>query len=251
MSPSWRETLLVELGAQGLSLRRLARGWRPRVADEQRQPLAARTPADAAQALAAALQARPPARGARAQVLLSGDWVRLALLDEAGALRGAAERRAAAAHTLRRVYGDAAGAWQVAACAAGAGTLLAAGIDAELRPQLAAVLQAQGAALASLQPALVPAVNRCRRWLRRPGWLLSVEPGLATLAYGDGRRLRSLRCHRLRHELALELPQWLDQARLVDGLAEADAPLTLVHRGLPAPALAGLQPAPRLVALDD
>ncbi|MFT3819942.1 MAG: hypothetical protein QM750_20400 [Rubrivivax sp.] len=251
MSPSWRETLAVELGAQGLRLRRLARGWRLRVLDEQQQPLAARTPAAAAQALAAALQAAAPARGAAARVLLSGDWVRLALLDDAGALRGAAERQAAAVHALRRVYGDAAGAWQAAACAAGAGSLLAAGVDADLPRQLAAALQAHDASLASLQPALVPAVNRCRRWLRRPGWLVSVEPGLATLAYGDGRRLRSLRCHRLRRELALELPQWLDQARLVDGLAKADAPLTLAHRGVTLPALPGLQPAPRLVALDD
>lgn len=202
-------------------------------------------------ALAAALQTQPPVRSAQAHVRLSGDWVRLALLEDGGDLRGAAERQAAAAHTLRRVYGEVAGSWQVAAGEVGRGSLLAAGIDADLRPQLAAVLSAHGVVLASLQPALVSALNRCRRWLRRPGWLLSVEPSLATLVYGDGQRLRSLRCHRMRHDLALELPRWLDQARLIDGLAAADAPLTLAYRGVELPAQAMLPAAPRLVALDD
>lgn len=257
MSPSWRERLVVELDGRSLRLRRLSRGLRPQLHGEQRVALAAATPEAAATALTTALATAPmsapqgpaPAH-ARAELLLSGDWVRFALQDQAGALRGPAERQAAAAHALRRIHGDAVVDWQVIECDAGPGMLLAAGIDTALAAALAQPLQQAGARLHSLQPALALAANRCRRWLGQPGWLVSLEPERASIAWCDGRALRSLRVHRARRDLHGELPRWLDQARLLDGQAAPDAPVTLAHRGLPPLPPGLLQPPPRLVAID-
>lgn len=249
MSPSWRERLQVELGAQALRVRVLARGWRPHVLAEEQRALAAATPAAAAAALSAAL-APVAARGRVAHVQLSGDWVRLALQDDAAGLRGSTERRAAATHALRRVYGDEASGWQAAACDAGPGRLLAAGVDAALVEQLRAGLHAAGARLASVQPSLVHAVNRCRRWLGKPGWLLCLEPGLATLAWCDGQGLCTLRTHRLRRSLREDLPVWIEQARLAEGHGEPGSELTIACRGALPGDMAELAFATRVVPLD-
>lgn len=249
MSPSWRERLQVELGAQALRVRRLSRGWRPRVLADEQGALVANTPEAAAVALSAAL-APLALRGLRAEVMLSGDWVRLALQGDAAGLRGPAERQAAATHALRRVYGDEAARWQAAACDAGPGLLLAAGVDAALVERLRGTLQAAGAKLASVQPSFAQAVNRCRRWLGRPGWLLCLEPGLATLAWCDGQGLRTLRRHRLRRSLREELPVWIEQARLTEGHGEAESELTIACRGALPGDMAELSLATRVVALD-
>lgn len=249
MSPSWRERLQLELGAHAVRVRRLARGWRPRVLAEAQSALADNTPEAAAAGVAAAL-APVARRGLVAHVMLSGDWVRLALQADAAALRGPAERQAAAVHALRRVYGDEALRWQAATCDAGPGLLLAAGIDAGLVEHLRGTLQAAGARLASVQPSLVHAVNRCRRWLGQPGWLLCLEPGLATLAWCDGQGLRTLRCHRLRRSLREELPVWIEQARLAEGHGDPGSEVTIACRGALPGDMAELAFATRVVALD-
>ena len=253
MSPSWRESLQLELGAHDLRLRRLARGWRPQVLFEQRQALAGLSAEAAAQALDAAwraLPAPPLAKSIPTTLVLSSDWVHFALQDQAGALHGTAERQAAAGHALRRVYGDAALRWKVGSCDAGAGMLLAAGVDAALNDTLARALQVFGARLVSAQPALVLAVNRCRHWLRKPSWLVSLEPGLATIAFSDGECLRTLRHHRLRHSLREELPVWIEQARLIDGLGEPGAELTIACCAAEVEQAAALTLASRVVAVD-
>lgn len=232
MSPSWRESLRLDVGAAALRVRRYSRGWRPSLLSDMQTPLAAATPEALASAVAAALsgQSQSPQRAAAVHVQLSGDWTRLALLDGASALRGS-ERGAAATHALRRVYGDPVDLWQVCHGRAGRDTLLAAGIDRSLHEQLATALAGANAALASLQPSFVAAFNACLRWLEKPSWLVVVEPGRAVVGFVDGQQLRSLRCHRLQRDLVLELPAWLAQQRLVGGFAEPQTGVVLAYCG--------------------
>lgn len=257
MSPSWAESLQWVLDAGRLRGRRLSRGWRARVLAEAELPLAAATPDAAHQALVQMLPALQ-GRATRSEVLLCGPWTRLALVDDAAGLRGLAERDAAARHALQRLYGDAEGGWHICHAMAGRHTLLAAGISRALQGPLHSTLAAAGAPLAVLRASFAPALNHCRHRLRQPAWFVWVEAGAATLAYSDGQRLRSLRCHRLQPPLAealLEaLPAWITRSRLIDGLDAQGGPaarqvVIASETALPEPLAAALHSALQTLAL--
>lgn len=257
MSPSWAESLHFVLDAGCLRGRRLSRGWRPRVLAEAERPLAATTPGTASDTAHQALVQMLPAlrgRAARSELLLCSPWVRLALVDDAASLRGPAERDAAAHHALQRLYGDAESGWQTCHAMAGRHTLLAAGISRALHGPLQATLAAAGAPLVALRASFAPALNHCRRRLRQPAWFVWVEPGAATLAYSDGQRLRSLRCHRLQQPLAEVLPAWITRSRLIDGMDAQGGPaarqvVIASDTALPGPLVAALQDALQVLAL--
>jgi hypothetical protein len=249
VSPSWRERLLIDIAAQHVGVRRYSRGWRPRLLGASRAPLRSADADGVAQALVDAM----PASGARpadAEVVLSADWVRFAVLDAAASLRGADERSAAARHALRRVYGEGAAHWRVSASLSGSDSLLAAGIEQALFDRIAQALTAGGATLVSVQPSLTGALNHCRRWLDRPSWFVLLEPGRALQCFSDGKQLRSVRSHRVRHAVDDELQDWLEQGRLVDGLAEPDTALVLAYRDTAAPKVPSMNGRVRLVDLD-
>lgn len=230
MSPSWRETLSVVIGAHEVRVVRCARGFRPQETARAEVTFAARSQPEALDALARALAA-VPGSAAPADVVVSDEWVRFALLNDTAALRGLDEYKAAAAHTLERVYGEAARDWRVTFGAVGKGTLLVAGMDLALFDAIGAVLAAGGAELSTMTPLFALALNHCRDELQQPAWFVAAETGRAVLCFTDGGALRVLRSHRIDADLAAELPVWLEQSRLLDGVADEGAHVVVASSG--------------------
>jgi hypothetical protein len=232
----WRERLEIHLGAGELSATRFAGPGRRRALAQGAVPLQGAGVAAVAEALAALLQSLPGG-AADAWVTLSQAHVRLALVPEAAALRGREEHQAAALHTLVATYGEAARGWAVSACRAGPDRLLAAGIEQPWLEQIGSTLAAAGVRLRGLQPLFAWAFNQCLPALRGQAWFVAAEPGRAAVCFVQHGGLRALRSHRSARPLADELPRWLEQGRLLDGVddvlgAEA-APVVLAGHGLP------------------
>ena len=249
MSPSWRESLDVLIGPAEVRVRRLSRGWQPREIASAASPIVPCTRAGIAEALAtacAAVQGAP----ADARVVISSEWIRLGLIRDAKALRGSAEQQAAAAHTLRRIYGDSAADWRVAFARQGRDTLIAVGIEAALFGAIASALEGAQCRLVSLAPLFADSLNRCRSEIRGPAWFVAAESTRVVLGYSDGAGLRNLRSHRINGELEHELPAWIEQGRVLDGI-EPDASEVIVALSLRAPLDAQRLPfAVRQIALD-
>lgn len=230
VSPSWRESLAIEIGARELRVARFGRGLRPRVVGSAALPLA--STAAVATTLTHALQTAGAKPGMAADVFVSAEWVRVALTSGASSLRGPIEVKAAAAHTLRRVYGEAAAGWRSCATQAGGDRLLVAGIDGTLFDELAATLSTAGLRLQSLVPLFTALLNRLQAELRKPAWFVVAEPTRATLGYTDGRELSALRSHRTGADLASDIPRWIDQCRLQDGIDATGAELIVIPQGV-------------------
>jgi len=250
VSPSLRERLLIDVAAQQVRVRRYSRGWRPRLLAEHQAAVQQPGAEGVASALADLL---PQANGqaAVAEVVLSSEWVRFAVLDSASALRGDTERQAAAKHALRRVFGDSAEGWRIGASISGPDSLVAAGIEQDLFDRIEQAMASERTTLLSVRPSLAVGFNRCRRWLvGKPAWFVLVESDRALQCFSDGKQLRSIRSHRVRRDIASDLHDWLEQGRLVDGLAEEQAELVIAYSGTPAPDLSALAPRPvRLIDL--
>jgi hypothetical protein len=176
----------------------------------------------------AAADARPKSS---VEILVSSEWVRLALTAGAASLRGPREIRAAAGHTLEGIYGDAASTWHVAAARAGRDSLLAAGIPISLLDEVRAALAAADLRLASCVPLFTAALNHLRHELAKPTWFVLAEPTRAVLAYIAGGDLRALRSHRMGAGLDADLVNWLDQCRLQDGVEAQGAELLIAING--------------------
>ena len=120
----------------------------------------------------------------RATVILSNHFVRYAIVPWSDALSGEAEEQAYVRHHFAKVHGERARGWALRWSDNGAGTRLCSAIDAELLAELKRALPR----LASVQPYLMAAVNRCRKAIPKSGaWLALVEDARACVAlHADG-----------------------------------------------------------------
>lgn len=125
----------------------------------------------------------------RVTVVLSNAFVRYALVPHSDALAGEAEEQAYVRHHFAKVHGERAKSWvfrwsETLACA----------IDQRLLDELRASFPPQGKArLASVQPALMSAINRWRAEIPATGaWLVLAEPERACAALYTGGGWRSV-----------------------------------------------------------
>lgn len=206
MSPSWRERACVFAGDGEVRLQVYGAGLKPAPRQQARGAT-----------LREALQGVRLQR-AHADVTLSNQLVRYALVPDADVLRNDVERRAAAAHALSHTFGEMAQHWEVAADRAGFFPgLLAAGIDARLRSEIESALREAGATSVSIQPALARALNQAGP-PRGSGWLAVLEPQRIVLAAFAAGALVAVRSQRVRSSARQELPVLLEQSRLLDGI---------------------------------
>jgi hypothetical protein len=180
------------------------------------------TPGDAAaprwQPALDALSGEQGLKRARITVVLSGFFVRYALVPLNAALSGAAERLALARHCLARTYGAALEGWPLR---------LSGEVACAVDP---ALVEALAGRCRSLQPRLMASFNRHRRRIgRRAAWFVDVEPGLASLALIADGRWQSLRALRVGENWHAELPALIArEACFVDTPADC---LEVVHAG--------------------
>lgn len=221
MSLSWNESMRVALCPDGVGMVRMSRG-RQRLLEKNvatgvaidHEPIWA----GAVGALRAGLDGvDAPAR--EVTIVLSNHFVRYLLLPGNDALAGPEEELAHAGHCFARVYGDAAGAWEIRLSASNGGQQVACAIDRELLSNLDQAVAASGRHLNSVQPYLMAAFNRWRRAFSEPlVWFVLAEPGrlcLAALQNGRWRHLVNLQAHA---DWSDSLPELLARQRLLTGL---------------------------------
>lgn len=231
MSPLWRDCVVAFLAPGAVRVQRHARGFRPVAAAMRRVPCPP-GPAGCVEGLRQALAAEPR-RGFDARVVLSNDFVRYAVVPDADALHGEAERNAAARHALHGTFGEAANRWEVAVDQSGGWSdLLAAGVDAEFPRAIVAACKEAGARSVRIEPLLALASHRADVGTRT-GWLAVLEPQrivLATLAAG---RILAVRSHRVRGDAAAEWPVLLDQSRLVHAADDSRGEVLVIGEQVP------------------
>jgi len=218
VSPLWRDRIAVFIGPASVHLTRYARGLRPRETNRYALECGDDTGwQSVVDTLRRALVTLAWQR-ADAHVAVSNQFVRFALVPDAGKLRNDAERSEAARHTLRSVYGEQAERWRVVLDHGGSRSAVAAGIERELVDGVVATLAAAKLRAVSVEPLLATALNLCRREVgSEPTWFAVTEPGRIALAYLDRGEWQTIRSRRLRATLDQELPQLLEQSRLADG----------------------------------
>ncbi|TFZ05374.1 hypothetical protein EZ313_01490 [Ramlibacter henchirensis] len=231
MSLSWRDPVRVFVSGDEVRIRL---GGRSSAADAQ--PCALGVPA--AEGCVTALRsllARNDVGRARVEVVLSNQLVRYALVPDADLLRDAAERQAAAMHSLAHLYGEAAAGWRVAHdMADGFLSMVAAGVDAALLAGLESVLKEAGARSVKVRPALELAINAASLPRAFHGWLAVLEPGRILVASVVRGSLVAMRSHRIRSDAMAELQVLLNQSRLLDGMEDAgDVIVCAEPAGLP------------------
>jgi hypothetical protein len=124
----------------------------------------------------------------RASVVLSNHFVRYAVVPWSDALDSEVEEEAYVRHHFARIHGERAAAWATRWTDSG-DTRLASAIDRALLDALKQALPR----LASVQPYLMTAINRCRKAIPRNGaWLALVEDERACIALHAGGGWRSV-----------------------------------------------------------
>ncbi len=159
-----------------------------------------------------------------ATVVLSNHFVRYALVPWSEALDGEAEEEAYVRHHFAKIHGERAGAWALRWTERGA-SRLASAVDRALLEALKQALPR----LASVQPYLMAAINRCRGAIPKSGaWLALVEADRACIALHAGGGWRSVQNAK---------GAWLDLLERERHRAEGSVPqLALVAGADPAPA---------------
>jgi hypothetical protein len=219
VSPSWRDGIAIAVQPDEVRVQRHRRGWKRR----SDPPVSVRvdTGATAASACIEALDRALPVEERRAfdvRVVLSNHLVRYAVVPGAAELRNDVERDAAARHAMAATYGDMAGRWRVVLDTSGAADdALAAAIDEDLCTSLAEQLKAAGARQLRIEPLFAFAMNHAARAVTaRTGWVAVVERGRIVLASMANGELGTLRSHRLRAGVLVELPVLVEQGCLLD-----------------------------------
>ena len=137
------------------------------------------------QGAVAALKALEWTKRCRVTVVLANPFVRYAVVPWSDALAGPQEEEAYLRHHFAKIHGERAKTWTLRASEEPNGLpRLASAIDTALLDELKRAFPKGGkAALASVQPELMEAINRWRTDIPAAGaWLVLAEPGRACLA---------------------------------------------------------------------
>jgi hypothetical protein len=146
-------------------------------------------------AVAAFKQALPLARRCDVTVVLSGHFVRYALVPWSEALTSATEEQAYLRHHFTRIHGERAKSWALRSSEAPQGApRLASAVDQSLIEELQACFPPKSKAkLVSVQPALMAMFNRARGAIPKSGaWLALAEPERACVALHTAGRWRAV-----------------------------------------------------------
>lgn len=147
------------------------------------------------QGAVAALRTLPTPGRCSVTVVLSNHFVRYALVPWSGALSGPKEEDAYVRHHFTRIHGERAKSWELRWTPSARGApRLASAIDASLVEALRSTFPAGGKArLASVQPHLMAAYDRCRGAIPASGaWLAVTERDRACVALHAQGRLRAI-----------------------------------------------------------
>jgi hypothetical protein len=207
------------LGTEALELATCRWHWRGEQTGAPRAIAVASLGADvpAWQGALATLATQLPAGApARADVVLSNELARFAVLPWVAGLDGADERDGLARHAFVQAHGSVAETWELRfSDQAWGAPLLASAIDAALLAALRDRLAAHGWRLGSVQPLFAWSYNRWRAQIAETSfWFVAAEPRRLCIARHGAGGWESVRSHRVVRDWRRELPVLLTRERL-------------------------------------
>lgn len=164
--------------------------------------------------------ADPEWQAAEADIVLSNRLVRHAVIPFNAKLKKYPELEAFARHVLGRIYGAAAGQWELRIHRQGrTAPSIACAVDRALLEYLRQTLAGQKVELRSVTSHLMQVYNHQRRTLQaQPAWMVVPEQGHVQLALLSGNHIAGV--HGLNHDGLQDLPMLLDRENLMTALAE-------------------------------
>ncbi|HEV7390269.1 MAG TPA: hypothetical protein VGO08_01395 [Burkholderiales bacterium] len=232
MLPSWRDEVRIALSPDHLAVVRVSRRWRPKVVAKH----VVRWQAGASSEWQYCIEAlhellREPAwQRADACVVLSNHFVRYALVPWSEHLATDEEKRAWVAHHFIELYGEPAvpvdyrwaddrphGAW------------VASAVESDLISRVRAAFESSSLRLRSVQPYLMAAFNRCRKYVNgSPVWVVLPESGRVCIATIAGGTWQSLTCKGVGPDWESEVSLLLERRLL---LAQDELPSAVLAYG--------------------
>lgn len=165
----------------------------------------------------------PKATGGRPRVsfVLSNHFCHYALLVKRAELTGRDELLAYARHRMKAAFGDAVGTWDLKLSRAGEnGGHVASAVDGALLESVRALCRDRNLRLASIQPYLAVAFNRCRKALEnRTTWFVVQEEGRLVVSLFRSGGWASVASRRVGPRWTTEIQAVLDREKQ---LAEAE-----------------------------
>ena len=227
MSLSLRDELRVVLRRDQVQLVRIGReltlrGVVQRVLDKRNYPCAIDTDAswsNVVKTLEVALSALPR-KPAVAQVILSNQFTRYAMIPTSQTLSNEAEEIAYAKHVFSQLYGMSAETWEIRLHQGSAGApQLASAIDGQLLQNLRAVFTAANIKLKSVQPQLMAAYNNCCVPIQKQDvWFVMAEQESLCLGLVQQGQWRSVRTFKVTSDWLEKLPDLLDREIYLSGV---------------------------------
>jgi hypothetical protein len=225
VSLSWRNETRISLAPDRVALARVSRGWNRSVSAKHVIDVAPTGAVDWSAAIEALRQALqdPAWRKADATVVLSNHFVRYALVPWSEHLVKNDEKRAWVEHHFEVLYG-ALGVpveyrWTDDRPSA---PWLASAVDAQLIAEIGASFSAASVRLASVQPYLMAAFNRCRPHLKNASaWIVLPERGRVCFASVAKGEWQAVTCRSIGEDWQDELTRFLDRERLLTAEAPA------------------------------
>lgn len=174
-----RGRIRISLAPDAAALVRVSGLWRKRARGAAWRPV---TPVPGQPAWVAALAALPGLieqsgiRNARANVVLSNQFVRFLVVPGGNQLGSVADQIAYARARLAQIHGDAARDWEVRVGRDPAGSSrLAAAVDGALLETLRTTLEARKVRITDCRPALTATFDALRRRMPREAWIVCAE----------------------------------------------------------------------------
>ncbi len=220
MSLSLREELRIVLRPNQVQVVRIGRelslrGITQHVLDKKIYPCAADSNLpwnNAVKALQSALTTLP-IKPATAQVVLSNQFTRYAMIPASQTLSNEAEETAYAKHIFSQLYGTSAESWEIRLHQGTAGAAqLASAIDGQLLHELRALFTAENIKLKSVRPQLMAAYNNCRVQIQQQdAWFVVAEQESLCLGLLQQGQWRSVRALKVGSDWLEKLPDLLDR----------------------------------------
>lgn len=222
MSPLYRDTVWVELGAEQIAVTRRA-GWMSRsVSHAQTYPVSTSSEATIAERSRVSLEVLQTAladsrwQAARARVTLTNALVRYCIVPASDQTTGIPEEHSLAQTRLQQVHGTAGPRLEVRLSNPLSGRdQLAAGLDSSLLSELMSLLSRARLRVLSIEPLLVHAFNRIRPRIAAQDFMFAcVERGMLGLGCVRSGGWQSLDLSMFRGEALDALTSRLSQAAL-------------------------------------
>lgn len=228
MSPLWRDQLRIALAPHQVTLLRISRSWRPRVAEKHVFPCSSdnlgNTPWKNALTMLGTILPEFTKKPSDTLVILSNHFARYALIPYSDNISSKAEDLALMRHYFTSIYGEAVDSWVLRLSDDGhSDNRVACAIDQALLDSVSKLFQTGKSRLTSIQPYLMAAFNQWHNSLAGTALFVLIEPGRLCLATFRDRQWYAIKNSRMDDDAHQDLLTILLREKLLSGIDAAAA----------------------------